>query len=140
MVADAIIFVVANDVAVLRGGRAGEQALGKEKRRGAESGAMAMPAGGRALVIAPSGSVDNPERYTYGAMPNLCRMHKERGYPPYPAAGDDDGDAPAGLRSEKKRTELLNFAAFFNLVVQFLQRWRTSQWRRSRYVGRALFS
>lgn len=46
MVADAIIFVVANDVAVLRGGRAGEQALGKEKRRGAESGAMAMPAGG----------------------------------------------------------------------------------------------
>lgn len=127
MVADAIIFVVANDAAVLRGGRAGDQSFGKKKRRGADGGAVAMPAGGRALVIAPSGSVDNPERYICGAMPSAVGGRMGRGYPPYLRWKKARRLAPDELRNEEKRTELLNFAASFNLVVQSLQRRRTSR-------------
>ena len=84
MVADAIIFVVANDVAVFRGGREGDQSFGKKKRRGADGGAVAMPAGGRALVIAPSGSVDYPERYICGAMPSAVGGTDGEGVPALP--------------------------------------------------------
>lgn len=48
-----------------------------ERRRGRDALAVARRQLSRARCGAPSGSVDNPEWYNYGARPNLCKMYKE---------------------------------------------------------------